>query len=408
MLALWPAAGGEMRLVPARCYSWRHEGPCRAFRAASDAERIAGALEGAEPREVVFLVLTLDPSAWTADGWTGPALERRADALADADARGAAYQLLSDRWTVLARRLRRAGHVLRYVSTVESHRSGWPHLNVLLHCPTLAEEIAAAAGPPVEGGEARRARGRRAASFVLGEALVSAGFGHVGFAEVAADLRAIADYMGATAGKVADSARKLDPAAALVDDVHRQRLAREAAKWAQTPVLTPPHFRRLRSSRGFLPARPKGDHTGALVRGEGAPTPEEQLAELARRGATVAERSKVLRTLPLDDFDRRRQGAIMGAATSEPPALRRPPAAEVLLAERRQLEEIPESWEELVELWTTRHARPPPTGDPRALRDLLLEPRTTWTASTRERALEVALAEISGVDAPPRRFVMRR
>jgi hypothetical protein len=116
-----------------------------------------------------------------------------------------------------------------YAATVEQHKSGWPHLNVMLvGTPELLESI--------DSGDAY-------ARWLIGPA-VRAGWGWRLTIERARDADAVAGYL-----------------------VKLARTAGELTKSSQLPLDAPRGTRRVRSSRGFLgPLREKSVWTGALVR----------------------------------------------------------------------------------------------------------------------------------------------
>jgi hypothetical protein len=134
----------------------------------------------------------------------------------------------------------------QWVATVESHRSSWPHINFVIHCPELAAELAASYAK-------RRARGmsHRNATLLDGELLhiaMSTGWGAQSVAERGDSIDALVAYIAKLAGN-AD-----------------QTMA-ELAKLSQVPVAAKQGFRRLRSGKGFLPPRRKNpDYTGTLIR----------------------------------------------------------------------------------------------------------------------------------------------
>lgn len=219
-LSVWRRGQPDAKkCVPFRCKSWRHEGECREMREAIDTWRIKQALE----REVeahglgalLWGVLTFDQRKY-ADLYK-------------------AFELLGRNWQSLRQAVeRKFGAVLGHVSTVEAHRSGWPHLNVILVSPGL--------------GAAMEAEPRKTLKWWKSRA-VSCGLGKV------ASLEAV---------------RLPDKVAAYIAKLSTEVGGDEDGS-GQVPVNAPPHFRRLRASQGFLPPPPKNpEWTGELVR---APLP---------------------------------------------------------------------------------------------------------------------------------------
>jgi hypothetical protein len=218
--------------------------------------RIKEALSKHDRKNVCYLVLTLDPSAWTGDGWiaaTAKGVPRRPDAKHDHSAIAAAYPALLDRWRSFAQAFRRKWGEFGYVSTVESHRSGWPHLNVVVVSPAFAGEVRATA---VElDGWTRKAAGRETARRVLGSMLERTGFGRIAFCESALQLKddgedRLAAYISKLAGETGQAWD--GEGRGLVDSIEGQMVG-EIAKLSQVPHRAPEGFRRLRSSKGFLP-----------------------------------------------------------------------------------------------------------------------------------------------------------
>lgn len=255
-LATWRRDGtGPVVWRPARCHSWRHAGPCAAAKAAQDYVRIRDALAQHDRAHVHYLVLTLDPSAWTGEGWiraSAKGVVRRPDAKCDNSAILAAYLALGDRWKMFAQAFRRRFGELAYVATVESHRSGWPHLNVILVSPTLAKSVEKAE-VGLENWE-RKAKGRELAARCIGDMLVKTGFGRIAFLEsamaIAGEKDRIAAYISKLAGQTGTAWD--GEGRGLVDSIEG-RVIGEIAKLSQVPTRAPEGFRRLRSSKGFLP-----------------------------------------------------------------------------------------------------------------------------------------------------------
>lgn len=223
-LELKRKATGEVSRVRFRCKTWRCP-DCRRGVAAVDFARISEALAGIPEGECLYMVATLDQRADAARGMTAE------DAYGD----------------VLVRRLQsfiqwiRRNHDprARYVLTVEQHRTGWPHVNIIFHAPELARLLAV--GPKRQDG---------LAPYWLCKAAVSCGLGRRLWAE-----------------GPRSSGKRL--AAYIVKLAHQETLplAGEVAKLAQVPVTAPRGFRRLRASRGFLPKRMgRGEYTGKLHR----------------------------------------------------------------------------------------------------------------------------------------------
>ncbi len=235
-LRVWPKVNrGAYTRIAWRCRSWRHRGGCAKARAREDFERIWYAVSGYRPQDVVFCVFTLKPGDWEST-WQ-------------------AYEKLRDRWRSLAKALRREFGDLAYVSTVEAHRNGMPHLNVIVASPEMAKEL--------------RFRGWWVKRWLKQHARLC-GFGWRCSAEAAKSLNKVAGYVV----KLADTVGEL-PAGVQLDAVGTS-VAGEVSKLSQVPVTAPKGFRRLRSSPRFLPPPPKNpDWSGELVP---SPLPEKLTA----------------------------------------------------------------------------------------------------------------------------------
>jgi hypothetical protein len=206
--------GEKWRHLPNRCASWRHPGACARQRAAEDIQRIDTAIK-ARPADWVYIVLTFDRRAFGGDT-------------------DKAYRAIVACWGALRKRAAREfaspGDPLNYILVVERHKSGWPHVNVLLHNRRLA-------------GLSEGTGWKRVRSTWLRKHAMACGFGFVTWLEPVKDYKAMSTYI--------------------------VKLAGEMGKSCQVPMNAPRHFRRLRSSPGLLPPRPKNPEiTGRLVRKE--------------------------------------------------------------------------------------------------------------------------------------------
>ena len=221
--------------VPYRCQSWRCPW-CARREAAVTFARIKEAVHRGEYAADgwVFFVLTLDRDGYYS-GQPWP----------DVDTAFRELGKLSEKFR---RRLERLSHAKgwefnrsAWCAVVEAHRSGWPHVNVLLYQPELAAQLRR---------EAESLDGR-ARVLVRGEIralVVEAGWGRESTADAARSLDALAGYVSKLAG-LGDAT------------------AGELAKVTQAPLRAPVRFRRLRSGRHFLPPRRHNPNvTGTLVR----------------------------------------------------------------------------------------------------------------------------------------------
>jgi len=192
---------GEIVCVRFRCLSWRHAGICRFIRSMRDSARIKVGLENLG-YPLAYLVFTFDPGEWE-------------DAVA-------AFTGLLPVWKRLHARISHEWGATRYVAMVESHRSGWPHLNVVCS-GGLAQGLG-------RGWDVKPELERMA---------VGAGFGRICYAQPVQNDEGLSRYLG--------------------------KISMEIGKSSQVPLLAPAGFRRLRASKGLLPARrSSGLWTGAL------------------------------------------------------------------------------------------------------------------------------------------------
>jgi len=219
--------------VPYSCNSWRCP-ECARHEAAVTFARIKEAVGTVgDPSGWVFAVLTIDRNGYyTGKPW--------------ADVTSAYRELgrMSERFL---KRLRRAyGLGSEWVAVVEMHRSGWPHINLMLHCPELAAALRAAKAERAASGATERE-----SILLSGELLdhaMDVGWGRQSTAEAAKDTDALAGYIVKLAG-------------------NHDATVGELAKMTQAPTTAPARFRRLRSGKGFLPPRRSNPEvTGVLVR----------------------------------------------------------------------------------------------------------------------------------------------
>ena len=209
---------GKMKRVPWRCRSWRHQGECARWVAKRDFARISEALDGFDPGNIVYVVLTLD--------------QEKEKGTAEQ-----AYQTMWRRWQSLRQWLEREYGKFGYVGTIEQHRTGWPHFNLVLVNHRFAKAIR----------EQTKGKSGVAPSW-LKAAAVRAGFGYRAWAQAPRDVRELSGY--------------------IVKLAHRESLTGEVTKLTQLPLRAPAGTRRLRSSRCFLAPTYKssGEWTGQLVR----------------------------------------------------------------------------------------------------------------------------------------------
>jgi hypothetical protein len=258
--------------IPYNCNSWRCD-VCRRFEAAVTFARIKEATAPLPADGWCFLVLTIDRAgyysgqpwsdvneAYRALGKMTRATLKRIGATWGPETRLEGKKRL--------RTVRKLGN--RWVAVVEAHRSGWPHVNLLVWCPELAAQLRAdhaerlndpavadavalafdafRAREPIPSAVREQARKATRIGGSLRDLVEECGWGRESTAEAARSSEAIAGYVVKLAGQHDASAGEL-------------------AKITQAPLNAPERFRRLRSGKGFLPPRHcNPEVTGCLVR----------------------------------------------------------------------------------------------------------------------------------------------
>lgn len=232
-IVAWRRDGeGRATAFPCLCKSWRCDAGCAWKVAREDYRRIETA--ATSRRDWVYLVLTLDPREHR-DRW-------------------AAFRVGGLLWDKrLRRRLEREHGRLEYVQTWEQHRSGFPHVNILLRSPALLDRVRELG---IERRTAKGPHGERRALFPLWRRDLARLAPECGFG-----LRVWAELIEP------ESAQGM--AAYLAKHALASELTRAHTKHGdQRPKEAPRHFRRVRSSRGLLPPRKtsSGQWTGFLVK----------------------------------------------------------------------------------------------------------------------------------------------
>ena len=272
----WNRANSATQVrIPYCCQSWRCP-VCRRYEASVTFARIKQACEPLDPSGFVFLVLTLDQEGYqSGKPWeNAKAAYKKLGALTRAALSRIGRNFGPESRLECSGRKRKPRVVRflgnRWVSTVEAHRSGWPHVNVLLWCPELAAhlrqeraerladpEVADAVAlaqelwrqkEPIPAHVRELARKASVIGGPLRELLTDAGWGFQSTAEVPRDLEAVFGYLVKVAG------------------LHEASVG-ELSKVTQLPLCADNRFRRLRAGRGFLPPRITNPNiTGCLVR----------------------------------------------------------------------------------------------------------------------------------------------
>jgi hypothetical protein len=274
---------------PYCCRSWRCPFGCAVHERHVMFARIAEALEDVPPQELVLLVLTLDGHLHAQLG------DFELDGL---------YRSLRERNEWFRKRIRRMLVKLglgdfesAWVSVIEQHESGVPHINIVVHAPAwarwLKERIRVRMKSGLRGKRARYIASvndrRDSTDEAFLKALRECGFGYASTADVVASKDAVTNYMCKVAAAADETAArvqsKIGRVRAGVSDASRRRTAEravaEVTKDTQLPIRAPKGFRRLRSGVGFLPPRRKNpDTTGTIVRRRRTPEGDEVIAPM--------------------------------------------------------------------------------------------------------------------------------
>jgi hypothetical protein len=259
---------GKKTRVPYNCESWRCE-HCKRQEAAVTFARIKEACTPLDAGGFSYWVLTLDRDGF----FSGKPWPDSTTAYRQLGKLAQSFLYRLRRWTVrmgwftwaMKPAPRRRGGIAwvkvstlqrAWVSVVESHRSGWPHLNLVIHHQELAEFLEENA-PERPGGHSDKCRCRDCREAVLlrgelRELATASGWGVQSTAERARSSEALAGYIVKLAGMADEGVSKFTG---------------EVAKITQRPMTAPERFRRLRSGKGFLPPRRfNPEVTGTLVR----------------------------------------------------------------------------------------------------------------------------------------------
>lgn len=210
---LWPKGEihteeTECKRMPFVCRSWRHAGECRLCRGAMDWCRIR---EGLKKRQTwIFATLTFEQPE-------------------DKFGRWQTYFRARLCWDCLRKRMTRYYGRIEYISTWERHTRGGCHGHIVLGSDDVICDYEFNPQFWLE-------------SYLSPEAY-EVGFGWICHATIAYDNEGLAGYLTKLANELTGSGTK-----------------------SQIPLDAPPHFRRIRASRGLLPKKPSPEFTGELVR----------------------------------------------------------------------------------------------------------------------------------------------
>lgn len=261
--------------IPYSCDSWRCE-VCRRHEAAVTFARIREAAEPLDPNGWCFLVATVDRNGYYSGAPWGDvneayrSLGKMTRALLARIGRNWGPETALERSGRSGdlRTVRKLGN--RWVAVVEAHRSGWPHVNLLVWCPELAARLRADYSERLEDDDVANAVALARDAWRNKEPVPKAIRDVARRATVVGDeLRDLFADSGWGIESTAEAARSSDAVAGYLMKLiglHDASVG-ELAKITQAPLNAPERFRRLRSGKGFLPPRHfNPEVTGCLVR----------------------------------------------------------------------------------------------------------------------------------------------
>lgn len=230
---------GEEWFQRYKCRSWRHLGECSKWKGKQDFVRIKRAIEKLG-NNWVYVVLTFD----------------REKDLYDA------YRGIVFAWDKLRKRLMREYGPIQYITLIEQHKDGYPHINILIHNEKLFEACNAEYEvTPLKECFRENSLPETGPAAIYGwrwekvrwwdNAVTGSGFGPIFWLEPMRSSEAISAYFVKLTGEMAGQ-------------MSSELIKNESQ--SQNPVVAPKHFRRLRASQGLLdPIEKDEDLTGELL-----------------------------------------------------------------------------------------------------------------------------------------------
>ncbi len=222
--------------IPYKCNSRHHEGPCRdTWRRRLFARLRDGELATASPEDVLFTTLTLPPSDHREVKSALASGDRaRLEEAVKSQNEALGKKLRLFREALSARAKRRGYEGLRYFWFREAHRSGVPHLHMIIVSSWVAQRVRARDAELAELGDGELDENDRGlAPMEFRELAMASGFGERLDMQVAESREALAGYATKVIGEV--------------------------SKGSQTPEILPQHCRTYGQSKGFLAKPPEQD-----------------------------------------------------------------------------------------------------------------------------------------------------
>jgi len=283
---MWPREGTATQLTRVQycCNSWRCD-VCRRHEAAVLFARLrdAAVRPDLDPRGWCFLVLTLDRNEWADVNSAYRGLSKLTNRT---------LKRIGRRWGPVSRTEKsgraKKERVVRalgnqWIAVVEAHRSGWPHMNLFVWCPELAELLEQEQQDTLQDPQIRDAHERSIALWRARRRLPPEAVGPRFAGELPDELRQVARKATVARGELlallvgcgwgyqstAERARDVESVLAYgtkLAGMHDDSLG-ELAKVTQAPLCAPARFRRFRCGKGFLPPRRSNPEvTGCMVR----------------------------------------------------------------------------------------------------------------------------------------------
>lgn len=214
-LRIWPKGNPENGWECVyRCKSWRHDGECSQWRASQDFSRIVEAVQ--TRNDWTYTVFTYPTNDWPD--------------------KAKLYKFGVVSWSRLRKRMVERFGKFAYIQTWEAHKSGYPHMNCLIGNPELWK---------LAKNYPHKANGK---NLSLVESIVShmakpCGFGWKVYVDAVRSREGMSDYLVKQCEELTGAGQK-----------------------DQRPLAAPPHFRRIRASRGLLPPiRHNPELTGQML-----------------------------------------------------------------------------------------------------------------------------------------------
>lgn len=246
-LALWerPTPLDQTRIAYT-CGSYRCPSPeCQRAAAHRDFAKLSEAVSSVRDDSAwCLLVLTIDQRETLAKRASGNGWQDEQEA----------FRCLSKMTRNFLARLRRwherngwASFGNRWVATVEVQANGWPHINLMVHSPGLAQWLDECPEEEVASKDGKRTARAKPLRGELRDHAVACDWGSVGYADRARNRDALAGYLVKLSGNL-------------------EATSGEIAKLTQTPTNARMKLRRIRAGKGFIRSRERsGRWTGIML-----------------------------------------------------------------------------------------------------------------------------------------------